>query len=181
MFTPSRAGSSPLTRGKRWWRPPPSTRCGLIPAHAGKTHRLTALGLVLGAHPRSRGENGRTLTGFRRRYGSSPLTRGKQHRVILHEEVPGLIPAHAGKTSTRWCAHRAEGAHPRSRGENTERTKTMSRYFGSSPLTRGKQAVEQDGAGGVGLIPAHAGKTFLSVTITLPLSAHPRSRGENTS
>ena len=55
----------------------------------------------------------------------------------------------------------------------------MSRYFGSSPLTRGKQAVEQDGAGGVGLIPAHAGKTPAGRGGGAGARAHPRSRGEN--
>ena len=51
------AGSSPLTRGKRATFPHISHRCGLIPAHAGKTTRRSALQSVAGAHPRSRGEN----------------------------------------------------------------------------------------------------------------------------
>ena len=51
--------------------------------------------------------------------------------------------------------------------------------MGSSPLTRGKPAnlgpvVEQ-----VGLIPAHAGKTATSCGKCPPITAHPRSRGEN--
>ena len=50
--------------------------------------------------------------------GSSPLTRGKQHRVVLHEEVPGLIPAHAGKTKRPASPATDLWAHPRSRGEN---------------------------------------------------------------
>ena len=53
---------------------------GLIPAHAGKTGGRAESGCARRAHPRSRGENGRTITGFRRRYGSSPLTRGKHPR-----------------------------------------------------------------------------------------------------
>ena len=50
-------GSSPLTRGKR--RPPAllAASLGLIPAHAGKTHRRPRDRLRPGAHPRSRGEN----------------------------------------------------------------------------------------------------------------------------
>ena len=51
--------------------------------------------------------------------------------------------------------------------------------MGSFPLTRGKP-VERDGGGrGVGLIPAHAGKTPSRRSRTDPPRAHPRSRGEN--
>ena len=52
------------------------------------------------AHPRSRGENltpaGRLVIDG----GSSPLTRGKPSVIIVNTFMPGLIPAHAGKTPT---------------------------------------------------------------------------------
>ena len=51
------------------------------------------------------------------------------------------------------------GAHPRSRGENLE--------------------VGLLGGGGLGLIPAHAGKTLLISPTSSGTWAHPRSRGEN--
>ena len=54
------AGSSPLTRGKQRLRPMPSPYLGLIPAHAGKTHRMKSVAASL--------------------MGSSPLTRGKHQR-----------------------------------------------------------------------------------------------------
>ena len=50
-------GSSPLTRGKRRDRSPPGGQERLIPAHAGKTFGVAAVGSVMPAHPRSRGEN----------------------------------------------------------------------------------------------------------------------------
>ena len=50
---------------------------------------------------------------------------------------------------------------------------------GSSPLTRGKPAVVAHTSGSVGLIPAHAGKTFARVPVGKTCAAHPRSRGEN--
>ena len=72
--------------------------------------------------------------------GSSPLTRGKQLRVLDCELGRGLIPAHAGKTTDE---NSAKGYAP-----------------GSSPLTRGKlerpSLVDHDQR----LIPAHAGKTL---------------------
>ena len=91
-------GSSPLTRGKRWYvRPCPST-AGLIPAHAGKTLRPDGVPGGLEAHPRSRGENpgqmGAGIVGA----GSSPLTRGKPLMPWQRQVADGLIPAHAGKT-----------------------------------------------------------------------------------
>ena len=50
---------------------------------------------------------------------------------------------------------------------------------GSSPLTRGKQAVRGCVPQGYGLIPAHAGKTGDGRAESLVEWAHPRSRGEN--
>ena len=70
-------GSSPLTRGKLDRAAGPGQVVGLIPAHAGKTScSVEPLGSV-GAHPRSRGENGGTRSLRIPARGSSPLTRGK--------------------------------------------------------------------------------------------------------
>ena len=91
-------GSSPLTRGK-----PHDLGChvgdpGLIPAHAGKTRRLTILIGCIKAHPRSRGENPVTRPRRASVLGSSPLTRGKLNPAHRRRERRRLIPAHAGKT-----------------------------------------------------------------------------------
>ena len=51
-------GSSPLTRGKRFELQESREDTGLIPAHAGKTGFARLGGGRMGAHPRSRGENG---------------------------------------------------------------------------------------------------------------------------
>ena len=138
----TRDGSSPLTRGKR--RRTRSRRSSpvahprsrgennqrmraapapswLIPAHAGKTRGVRPPPRGRSAHPRSRGENGRTITGYRRRYGSSPLTRGKLDQRLHRRAPQGLIPAHAGKTTTFLVQVVRGSAHPRSRGENTFR------------------------------------------------------------
>ena len=74
---PAITGSSPLTRGKRAGRATGSAARGLIPAHAGKTKRLSDPRLRGWAHPRSRGENRSAATARMRAVGSSPLTRGK--------------------------------------------------------------------------------------------------------
>ena len=131
----------------------------LIPAHAGKTPRVSAFIFMGWAHPRSRGEND-ALSGASSSWkGSSPLTRGKLARAERRRGGERLIPAHAGKTESRGDLDACLGAHPRSRGENSRC------YYARVPYSR--------------LIPAHAGKTSYAATIVACFAAHPRSRGEN--
>ena len=114
-------GSSPLTRGK----PPRRRRTGalsrLIPAHAGKTEAQAQAPPRRPAHPRSRGENTVVRRSLSIPRGSSPLTRGKRVGVTLDAWRRGLIPAHAGKTTSGAFKNMNAAAHPRSRGENTSR------------------------------------------------------------
>ena len=152
-------GSSPLTRGKPWAQIKAAVSVGLIPAHAGKTPPTESRTSPMEAHPRSRGENRQKTLSLSATLGSSPLTRGKQHGVMAHEEVPGLIPAHAGKTETQKMLEVWEAAHPRSRGENTPPVGALVCVTGSSPLTRGKPRARRRGQ--------------------TRWEAHPRSRGEN--
>ena len=155
-------GSSPLTRGKLRRRLGRRGRQGLIPAHAGKTVRLRSARTRPWAHPRSRGENSILSPALERRAGSSPLTRGKPIMAPEPAKVTGLIPAHAGKTSTCSTSGGPEGAHPRSRGENTARPAAGPAAAGSSPLTRGKRSGRRYPHCARRLIPAHAGKTVSS-------------------
>ena len=113
------------------------------------------------------------------RLGSSPLTRGKRRRLQVASLVPGLIPAHAGKTWSCRPTGARRGAHPRSRGENASLPLSRKVSGGSSPLTRGKRSCTVVAGGQPGLIPAHAGKTKNAEILTLHTRAHPRSRGEN--
>ena len=74
-------GSSPLTRGKRTDVEAARLAYRLIPAHAGKTVPISSVMVMVGAHPRSRGENANTRTDALQSVGSSPLTRGKPQTV----------------------------------------------------------------------------------------------------
>ena len=112
------AGSSPLTRGKRSGDRVPQLVPGLIPAHAGKTHKVPPTTRGQWAHPRSRGEN--------------PVGGG------ISSFFSRLIPAHAGKTHKVPPTTRGQWAHPRSRGENSQAALPRRTSKGSSPLTRGK-------------------------------------------
>ena len=175
----SLGGSSPLTRGKQVGAGFRRSRGRLIPAHAGKTARVTRLHRHQRAHPRSRGENGfARLEGGGVR-GSSPLTRGKPPPSGRYQAVPRLIPAHAGKTTPARCASEGPGAHPRSRGENCSSSTHTRSGRGSSPLTRGKRVDRRSPISCPRLIPAHAGKTGHVRLRHAGDPAHPRSRGEN--
>ena len=174
-----REGSSPLTRGKHQLTVSPGWEIRLIPAHAGKTGGRVAGLRGLRAHPRSRGENQPCQASGRPVLGSSPLTRGKPVEAGRTIADARLIPAHAGKTSMADWKSSSDTAHPRSRGENEFSPPDCPSVSGSSPLTRGKQ-----GRTGVGvirprLIPAHAGKTLMGLSVASRARAHPRSRGEN--
>ena len=134
---------------------------------------------AFGAHPRSRGENLQTWGGKISRKGSSPLTRVKLVTCRGSRRCQGLIPAHAGKTAGAPCAGAGRGAHPRSRGENSNGEAGLMRRLGSSPLTRGKRDALHMRLDAMRLIPAHAGKTPTTPAFSASTTAHPRSRGEN--
>ena len=91
----------------------------------------------------------------------------------------GLIPAHAGSTRTGAQNVRTQPAHPRSRGEHQSLELVLGFGEGSSPLTRG--ALPSKIFSGVlcGLIPAHAGSTWIVSALSFHAPAHPRSRGEH--
>ena len=131
------------------------------------------------AHPRSRGENhSRQCVGVGA-MGSSPLTRGKPPAINQRQSQKRLIPAHAGKTVRAGITGAGIGAHPRSRGENENIPAAGAGWNGSSPLTRGKPGRPYGEPLGIGLIPAHAGKTGGRRSSATHPGAHPRSRGEN--
>ena len=133
----------------------------------------------MGAHPRSRGENGGTIDVYEMPMGSSPLTRGKPWAWGRRAHAARLIPAHAGKTMGLGTPRSRSAAHPRSRGENGWAARVAQSQGGSSPLTRGKLLVRRDDSATDRLIPAHAGKTRPCSPPSTTEAAHPRSRGEN--
>ena len=111
------------------------------------------------AHPRSRGEHLRAAHRQHELAGSSPLTRGALRFARAITGLQGLIPAHAGSTSTPWRPGKV--------------------LCGSSPLTRGAQELSPARRTRAGLIPAHAGSTHWWGEALADSGAHPRSRGEH--
>ena len=171
-------GSSPLSRGI------PSDQgvlfqiMGIIPALAGNTG-LTGMSSSLSwDHPRSRGEYAHRAKHYYTFPGSSPLSRGILCHTIGGFPPMGIIPALAG--NTRRASHSLCGPrdHPRSRGEYTSVTRTVSGKLGSSPLSRGIHARVLGVRHTARIIPALAGNTpvILRVWVT-PSGSSPLSRG----
>ena len=94
------SGSSPLTQGKHPRIQGAQHHRRLIPAHAGKTPEEPFGLRRIPAHPRSCGENRDGIMEQIVSVGSSPLTRGKRKEPWYATPVDGLIPTHAGKTSS---------------------------------------------------------------------------------
>ena len=111
--------------------------------------------------------------------GSSPRGRGKPPWVRLIPSRNGLIPARAGKTSTTRVEHFQHTAHPRAGGENPHKVEFDVPTNGSSPRGRGKRVALGSCVGGVGLIPARAGKTTNARMTRASPRPHPRAGGEN--
>ena len=172
-------GSSPRVRGKQALENRVSTKCGLIPACAGKTKSHSRLALRLRAHPRVCGENGKMPNPIPSRPGSSPRVRGKLCAWFWVHTPGGLIPACAGKTlnSHEFIWH--VRAHPRVCGENSDPTQSNLPQPGSSPRVRGKLPRGRPEVHNDGLIPACAGKTGDVESGTTKRRAHPRVCGEN--
>ena len=97
-FTAPTAGTSPLARGKHSTISRLPTNIRNIPARAGKTAALRLRTCRAREHPRSRGENQLPDGRVRTFLGTSPLARGKPGRRRVRCQLPGNIPARAGKT-----------------------------------------------------------------------------------
>ena len=173
------AGSSPRMRGKPGGHVTVVNIRGLIPAHAGKTGGRWSRQRQSGAHPRACGENPARQSNAPASPGSSPRMRGKRGSLSSSKRHAGLIPAHAGKTSTTSSPATSSAAHPRACGENSAPGHLMILTNGSSPRMRGKQTKEKSRNFNEGLIPAHAGKTDPRALECLKKRAHPRACGEN--
>ena len=154
-----KGGSSPHTRGapstlRRSRRP-----SRIIPAYAGSTLDRPLI-------------RGRLL-------GSSPHTRGAQpcgHVLVRHRRI---IPAYAGSTSIPYAGVQHYGDHPRIRGEHVFDNPGKDNVPGSSPHTRGAPEARGAGSATTRIIPAYAGSTVDTMTMSVRSRDHPRIRGEH--
>ena len=172
---------------------------GIIPAHAGSTHRTVPSCRPGRDHPRARGEHSDAdlleclrpgssprMRGTNEFYprsvfqvGSSPRTRGTLDHAFAFLGVGGIIPAHAG--NTRRYSHVSETCwdHPRACGEHMPPSCSMLIVEGSSPHMRGTHRRTARAGRHVGIIPAHAGNTIPTSPFRCSCRDHPRACGEH--
>ena len=130
-----------------------------IPACAGKTHQAHSLEVLWWDHPRVCGENLACQMSWLIVLGPSPRVRGKRLEWLMREAEAGTIPACAGKTPVFNDGYLASWDHPRVCGENKEPRDGGAKRRGPSPRVRGKHMQGKSRFGGIGTIPACAGKT----------------------
>ncbi len=105
--------------------------------------------------------------------------RGTLRTVIVCSCRMGIIPAHAGNTQPQCVVCVRPGDHPRTCGEHSMLVLRMSLVVGSSPHMRGTLAQAFGKLPAPGIIPAHAGNTFLHDLMAAGHGDHPRTCGEH--
>ena len=131
------SGSSPRMRGSPSMRLGPSPAPGIIPAHAGLTDLISMIGGLGRDHPRACGAHARCQLDNARRKGSSPRMRGSPATWRGQSTREGIIPAHAGLTSCRYCRPSPARDHPRACGAHEYLVHKTADDEGSSPRMRG--------------------------------------------
>ena len=152
---------------------------GIIPACAGSTLAPSSYRFNYRDHPRMRGEHTCELHHFGAGVGSSPHARGAHLDGVNLGLRFGIIPACAGSTLAHLRQRRAQGDHPRMRGEHMVRVDVQGSYVGSSPHARGARRKASPCARRSGIIPACAGSTLTWPRASTTLGDHPRMRGEH--
>ena len=114
-------GSSPHVRGALIVASHSHRGRGIIPACAGSTATINAIGVLIGDHPRMCGEHEIKDADIVSDLGSSPHVRGAH--CIFHYLFPpsGIIPACAGSTITCFRTISRLRDHPRMCGEHVSR------------------------------------------------------------
>ena len=177
--SPSGPGSSPRMRGTRGCIQIASRRLGIIPAHAGNTTMTTTQAAQHEDHPRACGEHGGVCCMCNVRTGSSPRMRGTQLAHLFSLVLVGIIPAHAGNTTSIGMTSHYTQDHPRACGEHAPIDCWPVFDGGSSPRMRGTLAPMCGARGSPRIIPAHAGNTLACCALRAWARDHPRACGEH--
>ena len=153
-------GSPPHSRGKAVSKKLIIFSLRITPALAGKSRIQRHLSPTGGDHPRTRGEKTSVESVSTHIVGSPPHSRGKAISGEKADEILGITPALAGKSSVLCGQARRMWDHPRTRGEKAFVDRTDALLLGSPPHSRGK-AKDIDGTDVTNRItPALAGKRY---------------------
>ena len=134
---------------------------GIIPAHAGLTAFRIERAEACRDHPRACGAHPEIHIVPRSWMGSSPRMRGSRFMLYNVIDFMGIIPAHAGLTTSSGRLKAPARDHPRACGAHSRTRNIAETTTGSSPRMRGSRLQRVDYSGGLGIIPAHAGLTSL--------------------
>ena len=111
--------------------------------------------------------------------GSSPRMRGTRRNRTYDPFRVRIIPAHAGNTLRMRSRAQPRRDHPRACGEHEECKTILKKCQGSSPRMRGTLATGKKIVVKPGIIPAHAGNTFVLFGCVVVCGDHPRACGEH--
>ena len=161
-------GSPPRVRGKAAWLPFMRITRGITPACAGKSRFHCGVLYPLWDHPRVCGEKRTSGSGSQRSEGSPPRVRGKVLPRLLFLACIGITPACAGKRGHGRQSGRSAGDHPRVCGEKVCKEIAPLSVWGSPPRVRGKVLAALMPENRVGITPACAGKSGLSLFRSIP-------------
>ena len=173
-----RQGSPPHARGKERLYGTWQSGGGITPACAGKSAMVLSSISDMRDHPRMRGEKVRYHATPDMNPGSPPHARGKVWRRLDGDGFSGITPACAGKSllHSRYLLPCRD--HPRMRGEKYHPVKCADVGTGSPPHARGKEHLHFSSNVPLGITPACAGKSLLSLRQRVNRWDHPRMRGE---
>ena len=152
-------GSSPHVRGALSGRCGRCRPIGIIPACAGSTPTSKPIACNERDHPRMCGEHEALQCLHARRRGSSPHVRGAHQARRTQHEIPGIIPACAGSTSSDVTLLHPIRDHP--------------------PHVRGARHPRRRRGRRQGIIPACAGSTVHVGDDQVHGGDHPRMCGEH--
>ena len=151
---------------------------GITPAHAGKRRARRKVQPRGKDHPRPCGEKYGVGLNQRAGLGSPPPMRGKAKHLKQNANHLRITPAHAGKSSCRYCSRPRTKDHPRPCGEKTMPAQSKTRGAGSPPPMRGKGRPLCRPPQPDGITPAHAGKSDPCYSDRGGNGDHPRPCGE---
>ena len=124
---------------------------------------LLLIGRKVEDHPRLCGEKN-TVERFQFHFvGSPPPMRGKEVQLSLVLSSCGITPAYAGKSFPKLAVFATATDHPRLCGEKPVGVWRSDLRLGSPPPMRGKVRRNFPTERDIGITPAYAGKSGLSI------------------
>ena len=174
-------GSPPLARGTVDTLSGIPAADGITPACAGNRCGCGLKHLLLGDHPRLRGEQMLHAVTCAQQRGSPPLARGTALDALVFHWLYGITPACAGNSKRGEKRVETHRDHPRLRGEQQLKAQRLDKIRGSPPLARGTGNSPVLKWWCRGITPACAGNSGFDEIEAVDVEDHPRLRGEQPS